>query len=114
MVFAYSVVWFRSNVLDFYKFFGVFVSMKFCSQRFVIHAKHKCKFVKCTFFTLDEIYNLKMKCQDFLNFLAYLCHGRYPKQAKTDEIAKSRMVPKDKAYVEARCGLTSVRIFLWW
>ena len=25
------------------------------------------------------------------------CHGRYPKQAKTDEVAVSRMLPKDKA-----------------
>ena len=26
---------------------------------------------------------------------AYLCHGWYPKQAKTDEVAMSRMVLKD-------------------
>ena len=27
-----------------------------------------------------------------------VCHGRYPKQAKIDEVAMSRMVPKDKAF----------------
>ena len=34
--------------------------------------------------------------------VTYICHGRYPKQAKTDEVAMSRKVPKDKAYVGVR------------
>ena len=33
-------------------------------------------------------------------------------EAKTVEVAVSRKVPKDKAYVVARYGVTSVRIWL--
>ena len=36
----------------------------------------------------------------------YQCHGRYPKQAKTDEVAVSRMVPKDKVYKDIVILLT--------